>query len=129
MWLRGVAVWLLLAVVAVSGGILREAFLAPRFSESGAHLLGTGAVVLVFLMVIAGSIQWIVPGLVESHLLYLGVFWVLLTITFEFGFGHFVVGHPWSRLLHDYNLLAGRVWVLVLLTLLFAPTVFGRLKS
>lgn len=129
MWFRGVVVWLLLAVVAVSAGILREGQLVPRFGETGAHLLGTLAVVLVFLAAIAGSVQWIVPGLEKSHLLHLGVFWALLTITFEFGFGHFVVGHPWSRLLHDYNLLAGRVWIFVLLALLFAPTVFGRLKS
>ena len=129
MWVRGLVVWLFLAVVAVTGGILREGQLTPRFGESGAHLLGTVVVVLVFLVVIAGSVRWIVPGLERSHLFYLGVFWVLLTITFELGFGHFVVGHPWSRLLHDYNLLAGRVWILVILALLFAPTVFGRLRS
>ena len=129
MWLRGVVVWLLLALVAVAAGGLREGQLVPRFGESGAHLIGTVAVVLFFLAVIAGSVQWIVPGLERPHLLRLGVFWVLLTVAFEFGFGHFVVGHPWSRLLHDYNLLAGRVWLLVLLTLLFAPSVLGRLKS
>ena len=33
---------------------------------------------------------------------------------FELGFGHWVAGHPWSRLLADYDLLAGRIWVLVL---------------
>jgi hypothetical protein len=29
---------------------------------------------------------------------------------FEFLVGHYVMGHPWSRLLHDYNILAGRLW-------------------
>jgi hypothetical protein len=29
------------------------------------------------------------------------------TVAFELTFGHYVMGHPWSRLLADYNLLAG----------------------
>lgn len=128
MWVRAVIVWFLLAVVAVTGGILREAFLTPKVGESGAHLVGTFSVVCAFLLVIAGSVRWIVPEMETHHLIRLGLFWTLLTIAFEFGFGHFVVGHPWSRLFRDYNLAAGRVWIFVLLTLLLSPTVFGRLK-
>lgn len=71
----------------------------------------------------------IVPEMETPHLFRLGLFWTLLTIAFEFGFGHFVVGHPWSRLFQDYNLAAGRVWIFVLLTLLIAPVILGRLRS
>jgi hypothetical protein len=129
MGVRGLIVWFVLAVVAVTGGILREAFLTPKLGESGAHLLGTAVVVVLFWLVIAFSVRWVIPELGGTHLLQLGFFWTLLTIAFEFGFGHFVVGHPWSQLLHDYNLLAGRVWVFVLLSLLVAPLVVGRLRS
>jgi hypothetical protein len=129
MWVRGLIVWFVLAVIAVSGGILREKFLTPNLGESGAHLLGTAGVVVLFCLVIAVSVKWIVPDLDGAHLLQLGAFWTLLTIAFEFGFGHFVVGHPWRQLLHDYNLLAGRVWVFVLLSLLVAPFVVGKLRS
>jgi hypothetical protein len=94
MWVRGLIVWFVLAVVAVTGGVLREAFLTPKLGESGAHLLGTAGVVGLVWLVIAVSIKWIVPGLDGTHLLQLGAFWTLLTIAFEFGFGHFVVGHP-----------------------------------
>ena len=41
-----------------------------------------------------------------------------MTVAFEFGFGHFVAGHSWQRLLGDYNLLEGRVWLLFLLWIL-----------
>jgi len=58
----------------------------------------------------------------------IGVIWLVLTVAFEFLFGHFVVGHPWSRLLHDYDLLQGRVWVLVLVWTTIAPYVFYRLR-
>jgi hypothetical protein len=37
--------------------------------------------------------------------------------------------HPWSRLLHDYNLFEGRLWVLVLLWVTLAPYVFHKLSN
>jgi hypothetical protein len=51
----------------------------------------------------------------------IGVLWVAMTALFEFGFGHYVIGHSWERLLHDYNLAQGRVWSLFLLWLGLAP--------
>jgi hypothetical protein len=49
---------------------------------------------------------------------------VALTVLFEFIFGRLVMKHPWSKLLADYNLLAGRLWLLVLLWLVIAPVLF-----
>ena len=59
----------------------------------------------------------------------IGGIWLALTVAFEFLFGHYVMGHPWSRLFHDYNLLEGRLWVLVLVWTFIAPYVFYRLGS
>ena len=50
-------------------------------------------------------------------------------MAFEFSFGHFVAGHSWSRLFQDYNLFAGRLWVLVLLWLTLAPYLFYWRKN
>jgi hypothetical protein len=55
--------------------------------------------------------------------------WLAMTITFEFGFGHFVAGDPWSRLLHDYNILEGRVWGLFLLWVTVSPYVFYTIRA
>ena len=128
MFLRALSVWLLLAAVAVTGGILRQQLLVPKVGDAAAHLMGTAAVVAVFVVVIGLLVRWTAPGLEIRNLWILGGFWTVLTVAFEFGFGHYVVGHPWSRLLHDYNLLAGRVWVFVLITLLLAPVILGRLR-
>jgi hypothetical protein len=38
------------------------------------------------------------------------------------------MGHPWKRLFHDYNLLRGRLWVLILIWTGVAPYVFFRLQ-
>ena len=48
-----------------------------------------------------------------------------LTVSFEFGFGRLVMKHSWERLLHDYNILEGRVWILVLLWTLLAPLAYN----
>jgi hypothetical protein len=44
-----------------------------------------------------------------------------LTVGFEFLAGHYLFGNPWRRLLEDYNVVRGRVWMLVLLTTALAP--------
>ena len=129
MILRALAVWLLLFVIAFGMGVLREGLLAPRSGDAAAHVVGTFLVVALFLAVIALTIRWVVPGLETGRLLGLGVGWTALTVAFEFGFGRWVMGHPWSRLLHDYDLTAGRLWVLVLLTLLLGPWLLGRLQA
>ena len=42
---------------------------------------------------------------------------------------HFVVKHTWWRLAAEYDLLKGRVWVLILLWLLVLPYVIHRLRT
>ena len=56
----------------------------------------------------------------------LGVLWLVMTVTFEFSFGHWVAGHSWSRLLADYDLAAGRVWILFLLWITLLPWIAWR---
>jgi len=46
-----------------------------------------------------------------------------MTVAFEFLFGHYVMGHSWHRLLQDYDLHQGRVWVLVLAWTAFGPCI------
>jgi hypothetical protein len=57
----------------------------------------------------------------SSHALLIGVIWVVSTILFEFIAGHFIFGNSWDHLIADYNILNGRIWSLVLFTILFAP--------
>lgn len=58
-----------------------------------------------------------------------GVIWAMLTLAFEFGFGHWVAGQSWAELLEAYNLADGRVWVLVPIWTMIAPTVMPALQQ
>jgi hypothetical protein len=51
-----------------------------------------------------------------------------MTIIFELLFGHYVIGHSFAKLFEDYNVLKGRVWLLVLIWTTVAPYLFYRIR-
>ncbi len=120
--------WCGLLIIAIGNGALREKVYGARMTELSAHQLST----LIGLFLFAVYI-WFLTGVspigsVRVAVL-IGGIWLVLTIAFEFLFGRFVAGHSWSHLLHDYNLSAGRLWVLVLLWTAIAPYVFYKIRS
>jgi hypothetical protein len=50
-------------------------------------------------------------------------------LAFEFLAGHYLFGNPWERLLADYNIFRGRVWVTVLLLQLFGPFFAAKVRG
>ncbi len=111
----------------IANGLLREALLSPSLEELGAHQASTAIGVVLIGIVTWLALPWV--GATSRPLqVQLGLTWLALTVAFEFGFGHWVAGHPWSALFHDYNLAAGRVWILVLGAVAAAPWVVGRLR-
>jgi len=56
------------------------------------------------------------------------LFWLVLTLLFEFGFGRYR-GNSWEKLFTDYNLLKGRLWILIPLWLAIAPYLFFKLRN
>lgn len=120
MMLRGLAVWLGLVALAVGNGTLRTLWLNPRLGERVGHVVSTLMLCVLLLAAAALTIGWIGPR-GRADALWIGGFWLALTVAFEFLAGHYVFRNPWSKLLADYNLLQGRIWVLVLITALLAP--------
>lgn len=120
MSLRGFIIWCSFAMLAILNGVLRVEVVAPRIGEAAAHLLATVLLCTAIVAVTWLTLPWIgIASPVAARRL--GLAWLLLTLAFEFLAGHFVFGHSWARLLADYNVLRGRVWVLVLLTAFAAP--------
>lgn len=52
--------------------------------------------------------------------------WTTLTVAFEFIFGHYVDRKSWSELAANYAIWNGRLWPLVLLSLILAPFIWTR---
>jgi hypothetical protein len=116
-----------MVVIAVINGALRDLWYGKRIGELWAHQIST-ATAMLFLGVYIWIAIRIWPPTSTRHAAMIGVLWLVLTLAFEFLFGHYVAGHPWQRLLRDYNLLAGRVWVLVPIWVAVAPYLFLRVQ-
>ena len=127
MILRALLAWFALMVIAVLNGAFRVAVLNPRLGERTGHVISTVMLCALILGVTGLLIGWIGPSSIRDGAR-VGAMWLALAVTFEFGFGHFVARKPWQELLVDYDIAAGRVWVLVLVTTLFAPLLMGRAR-
>lgn len=123
--MRFVLVWLVMLSVSIVNGALRDltygkllpALLANQIScVSGIVLLG----VVIYLYVrrrpfVSARQAWLV-----------GLFWLVLTVAFEFLFFHYVAGHSWETLLANYDVMSGHLWPLILLWVSVAPYLFYR---
>lgn len=120
-------VWLLLAIVAIANGIIRQSTYGKAVSELAAHQISTvTAIVVTGAVVWAINRKWPIESVREAWTI--GMLWLIFTALFEFGFGHYVAGHSWQKLLADYNLLNGRVWSLFLAWVLLMPFVMFKLQ-
>jgi len=119
--------WLPMLAIAFANGALRELWIRKHFGELPAHQISTALLVLLFGVYI-GIVVRVWPPVSPAQALAVGLLWLGLTLAFEFLFGHYASGRTWSSLLHEYDVLAGRVWVLVPLWVAVAPYVFYRLQ-
>ena len=120
--------WFGLTILAVVNGAIRNSVYSKTLGDLRAHQVST-----VSLMIIIGIYTWIFTHYLElasaGEALLAGLIWVSLTILFEFVFGHYVVKKTWEVLLRDYNMLRGRIWVLVPIWTFLAPLAFFHLNA
>jgi hypothetical protein len=123
-----VIAWIPMVFIAVANGMLREFGYGKQMSELRAHQLSsvTGIAFLAGYIWLV-SLRW--PIRSSGQAFAIGLIWLTLTVVFEFTFGHYVAKHSWSRLLHDYNIFAGRLWALVLMAVAISPYVIFRIRS
>ena len=126
--IRYVLAWIPMLIIAVANGALRQTTFAKHMTELRAHQLST-----LIGSVLIGLFIWLVirtwPPSSGRQSLLIGLVWLILTVVFEFFMGLVLAQKPLTQVLYDYNVLAGRVWILFLLWLTLAPWVFFRLRG
>ncbi|MBI1173968.1 MAG: hypothetical protein GC139_01730 [Sideroxydans sp.] len=126
--MRYLLAWFVMLLVAVANGALRDFTYGKYVSGLHANQLSTLSGIILLGLVIRVYVHcW--PPISARQALLVGLFWMVLTVTFEFLFFHFVAGRPWHELLANYNLLRGRVWPLLLVWVALAPYLFYRLRQ
>jgi hypothetical protein len=126
MW-KYLLAWLPMIPIAIGNGVLRQRWYGKHVEDLAAHQISTAVAIVLFGIYIWLVVRALRPASGRQAIL-IGLVWLALTVAFEFLFGHYVVGHSWRALLNDYDLLAGRLWVLVLAWLALAPYVFYRIQ-
>jgi hypothetical protein len=127
-WFRVFTIWLLLIVAETLHGVARAIVLVPYFGDFRSRQLGviTGSLLIVVLVCLFD--RWLGARTIAARLL-VGFIWLLLTLLFEFGLGHFIFGYSFERLAEDYNLLEGGLLPLGLVVLLFSPLIAAKLRG
>ncbi len=119
--------WLPMIVIAFLNATLRELILIKHFSEFRAHQLST-----IVLILLCSVYVWFVFPLLKletaAQAFLVGFVWLLLTVAFEFSLGR-LTNKSWEYLFRDYNVLAGRLWVLFLICLFTLPYLVYVLRN
>lgn len=122
------AAWLVMLLLSVANGALRDFTYGRHMTELAAHQVST-----VIGILLLGAVMWVVirlyPPRNARYAALIGVLWAAFTVAFEFLFFHFVGGHSWAELVANYDVLRGRVWVFVVVWLLVAPSVFFVIRK
>ncbi len=114
--------WFLFMILAIINAGIRNGVYKPIVGDLTAHQISTIIFIFVILVVTYLILRFSDLNLSDSQALFMGITWVILTIGFEFIAGHYAFGISWEKLLADYNILNGRVWGLVPLTVFIAPS-------
>jgi len=117
---RHLLFWFALMVVGIGNGVLREYTYGPFIGDLTAHQISTATAILF---------AWLAyrpfwdrnPLFLESNTWIVGGIWLLMTVVFEFSFGHDVAGHTWQTLIADYDMTFGRIWPLFLVWIAVMP--------
>jgi hypothetical protein len=122
---RAGAVWFGILLAAILNGFVRDTVLVPRFGDLLARAISCFTLAGLILLVTWISLPWIHPAS-STDAWIVGGMWLAITIAFEFVGGHYLFHTPWSTLLADYNILEGRLWIVVLIATIAAPALVYR---
>ena len=125
---KALAVWFLLLLLAILNGGLRESLLLPTLGVTVA-LPVSGLLLSAVIFLVA---WFAIPRLGcrrASQYWSIGVFWLALTLLFEFGFGRFVQHRDWLELLGPYSFRDWNLWPVVLVVTVVSPRLVARLRG
>ncbi|WP_417972974.1 hypothetical protein [Flavobacterium sp. GT2N3] len=112
--------------IAIINGTIREWY-KKYTGELSARQISTVSLIILLGIYIFFVIKKYPPQSPIQSLI-IGLFWVVLTLGFEFGFGLYR-GNSWSTLLDDYNIMKGNLWILVPICILVSPYIFFKMQN
>ena len=126
--LKALVAWFGILVLAMANGGFREGMLVPALGPFAAQLLS--GIMLCSFIFLAGllAVRWF-GRLRAAQYWAVGLYWLVLTLIFEFGFGLWVQHKDWPELLAAYTFQGGNIWPVVLLATIVAPWAGARVQG
>ena len=119
--------WLPMILIAFANAMLREFFFIKHFTELRSHQLSTITLIILCIIYV-----WFVFPLMKiqtaQQCFMVGIAWVLLTVGFEFTLGR-LTNKSWDYMLRDYNLIAGKIWLIFLICLFLLPYIVFVIRN
>lgn len=128
LFLKAFLIWLGILGLAIANGIFREAVLLGLFVKTAAFMLSGILLCLCIFVVTYLTLPRLGRGSTHRYWA-VGVFWLMLTLCFEFVLGYVIQGHSWQQLLEPYSFKDGNLWTLVLLVTLLSPYLAARARK
>lgn len=123
---KSLAIWLLILLLAIANGALREGMLLKALPRAPAFTLSGLILMACILLATALTIRWL-GAQPAARFVAVGLFWLFLTLGFEFGFGLAVRHQDLATLLDAYRFQQGNIWPLVLVVVAVAPVLVARM--
>ena len=125
---RYLQAWFTMLGVAMVNGGLRDMTYGKQLPALPANQLSClSGVVLLGVVMYLYVRHWSLGSARQA--IYIGLFWMALTVAFEFLFFHYFGRRSWAVLLESYDMASGQLWPLVLLWVAVAPYIFFRLLN
>jgi len=125
---KAVIVWIGMLFLAMLNGIARDMLLTPAFGISIAQ--PTSGIILCVLIFIVSyySLAFIGATRVRGFLS-VGLFWVCLTLVFEYLFAHYLLGMSWRQVNQIFNIQQGNLFSLALLVTAIGPLLAAKVAG
>src|SRR3989344_6880352 len=89
-YIKAILIWILFVPVAIVNGLIREKFYKRFTGDSRAHQISTVIASVAFISLSYFMLSTVISNADPRNLFIMGFLWVVMTMVFEFGFGHYI---------------------------------------
>jgi hypothetical protein len=126
--LKAIVLWFIIVILAIVNGAIREKLLTPAIGSEIALLL-SGLLLSILILLVAFVTMPFFGSSESKTYIFIGAIWFLLTLSFEFLFGHFVVGKSWHEIIQVFNIKKGDLFTVALFASLISPWLSAKLRG
>ena len=131
---QGFGIGFIFVIAVAVAGLLRDFVISPIAGKYAGHIISTAMtislIVTLTYLFIKGLRSRRRTRLFEYYktdLLFMGIYWFMLTALVEFFLRHYILGDPRVGALSDYGLLESGFLALILLAELIVPYLLGAI--